>query len=356
MKKREIRRPFVRQFYRRNKLNFVLAFAATVVMAFANLVISWLLQQIMDLMAGSGNTLSLGGICWVLLGIVATIILVGAVRAYALPRFFTRAMGQYKDYAYSQLLKKNISTFSRESTSTYLSALSNDANSIEVNYLEKLFDLVMDAILCVGAFFDDALVQPPAHLDCPGAFPAALGRLPGGGQALGPPGAGSLPEKRQLPLHGQRRPCRLLRGEELQSRKGHPAAVLPKQRPGPRGQAPPDVPGPGAALLGQRGGGWQPSSGCSWWRPPWPCRAMASPLAWPLCSSSSAGFPSCSCRRAPRCWPTAGRLWPLWTSWRTPSPKTSGRRARPSPKSWKRASRCGTSPSPTKRGRRCSTT
>ena len=58
MKKREIRRPFVRQFYRRNKLNFVLAFAATVVMAFANLVISWLLQQIMDLMAGSGNTLS----------------------------------------------------------------------------------------------------------------------------------------------------------------------------------------------------------------------------------------------------------------------------------------------------------
>ena len=79
MKKREIRRPFVRQFYRRNKLNFILAFAATVVMAFANLVISWLLQQIMDLMAGSGNTLSLGGICWVLLGIVATIILVGAV-------------------------------------------------------------------------------------------------------------------------------------------------------------------------------------------------------------------------------------------------------------------------------------
>ena len=33
-----------------------------------------------------------------------------------------------------------------------MSALSNDANSIEVNYLEKLFDLVMDAILCVGAF------------------------------------------------------------------------------------------------------------------------------------------------------------------------------------------------------------
>ena len=137
----------------RNKLNFVLAFAATVVMAFANLVISWLLQQIMDLMAGSGNTLSLGGICWVLLGIVATIILVGAVRAYALPRFFTRAMGQYKDLRLQPAVKEeHLHLFPRESTSTYLSALSNDANSIEVNYLEKLFDLVMDAILCVGAF------------------------------------------------------------------------------------------------------------------------------------------------------------------------------------------------------------
>ena len=63
MKKRKIRRPFVRQFSRRNKLNFILAFAATVVMAFANLVISWLLQQIMDLMAGSGNTLARGEMC-----------------------------------------------------------------------------------------------------------------------------------------------------------------------------------------------------------------------------------------------------------------------------------------------------
>ena len=81
MKKRETRRPFVRQFYRKNRGNFVLALAATVVMSFANLAISWLLQQIMDLIAGSGNTLSLGGICWVLLGIVATIILVGAIRA-----------------------------------------------------------------------------------------------------------------------------------------------------------------------------------------------------------------------------------------------------------------------------------
>lgn len=59
-------------------------------------------------------------------------------------------MEQYKDFAYSQLLKKNISTFSGETTSTYLSAFSNDTASIETNYLEKLFTLVMDGLLCLG--------------------------------------------------------------------------------------------------------------------------------------------------------------------------------------------------------------
>ena len=85
MKKREIRRPFVRQFYRRNKLNFILAFAATVVMALCEP--GHLLAAPADygLDGGAaGNTLSLGGICWVLLGIVATIILVGAVRGLRL--------------------------------------------------------------------------------------------------------------------------------------------------------------------------------------------------------------------------------------------------------------------------------
>ena len=241
-------------------------------------------------MAGSGNTLSLGGICWVLLGIVATIILVGAVRAYALPRFFTRAMGQYKDYAYSQLLKKNISTFSRESTSTYLSALSNDANSIEVNYLEKLFDLVMDAILCVGAFLMMLWYSPLLTL-----IALVLSLLPLGASLV----AGKRLAGREQEVSRKNDSFLSMVKDGLtgfsvvksfKAEKDILRLFSPKQRPGPRGQAPPDVPGPGAALLGQRGGGGQPSSGCSWWRPPWPCRAMASPLAWPLCSSSTAGL------------------------------------------------------------------
>ena len=135
MNKRELRRPYVRQFYKNNMANFVLVLLSTVIMALINLVGSWMLQQIMDLLAGTGNTFSL----------------LGAAQAYAMPRFYSKAMEQYKNYAYSQLLKKNISTFSGENTSTYLSAFSNDTASIETNYLEKLFTIVMDGLMCLGA-------------------------------------------------------------------------------------------------------------------------------------------------------------------------------------------------------------
>ena len=152
MNKRKLRKPFIQQFYRHNKLNFSLSMLATAVMAFVNLVISWMLQQVMDLIAGAENVLPLPQLLWVFAGVIGMVVLVGAVRAWAMPRFYARAMRQYKDYAFEQLLRKNISTFFRENTSTYLSAFSNDATSIEANYLEGLFTLIMEGLIGLGAF------------------------------------------------------------------------------------------------------------------------------------------------------------------------------------------------------------
>ena len=50
------------------------------------------------------------------------------------------------------MIKKSIHSFSNERTSTYISALSNDAASIENNYLLKLFSLVENMIIFFGAF------------------------------------------------------------------------------------------------------------------------------------------------------------------------------------------------------------
>lgn len=59
-------------------------------------------------------------------------------------------MAQYKDYAFARLSEKGISAFARENTSRYLSALTNDAASIEENYLKSSFGLAAQSLVFLG--------------------------------------------------------------------------------------------------------------------------------------------------------------------------------------------------------------
>ena len=134
------RRQFTRQFYRGNHLNFSLALTATLAGTGLNLAISWLLQQTVDLATGTGAALTLPQLVLFTLGLLAVCLVIDAVNAFARPRFLSRAIAQYREYAYSRLLNKNLSAFSAENSALYLSALSNDTASIETNYLQKLFE------------------------------------------------------------------------------------------------------------------------------------------------------------------------------------------------------------------------
>lgn len=49
-------------------------------------------------------------------------------------------------------MKKGIDTFSRENTSVYLSAFSNDLNVIEKDYIEGVYGIIDNLISFVGAF------------------------------------------------------------------------------------------------------------------------------------------------------------------------------------------------------------
>ena len=138
-------------FFRRNHLLFCAVIAVSAFMAALNLLLSVLLQQILDLASGVpvGYTLpQLVGIC---AAVLAGILAAGAVTCFAKPRFLCRAMTQYKEAAFRALTKKGAAAFSEENTSLYLSALSNDANTIETSYLEKLFDCATDLLLFAGA-------------------------------------------------------------------------------------------------------------------------------------------------------------------------------------------------------------
>jgi ATP-binding cassette, subfamily B, bacterial len=143
---------FIQQFYLNNRLAFILAIVATFGLSFVNLGISWLLQQVIDVMTGTGNTFDLWTLTLISMGLIGSILIIGGIDYKSKPRFNAKAMRQYKDYAFSLLTKKGINAFSTENTSVYLSALSNDTTNIEANYLNNTFALVSQSLSFVGAF------------------------------------------------------------------------------------------------------------------------------------------------------------------------------------------------------------
>lgn len=146
------RKQLLTQFFYQNKHNFVLAVIATMGMSLVNLGISWLLQQVIDVMTGTGNTFDLQTLTFISIGLILSILLIGWIMYISKPKFNARAMRQYKDYAFELLTKKGINAFSSENTSNYLSALSNDTTNIEANYLNNTFTLVSQSLSFVGAF------------------------------------------------------------------------------------------------------------------------------------------------------------------------------------------------------------
>lgn len=143
--------PFRAQFYRKNRLNFSLALLASLLTAALNLAIAWLLREMIDAVSGVTGAPGLRDLALLIAALLALIAAVKALEYYSKPRFMQRAMRQYKDFAFERLLRKNPAAFGSESSSTYISALSNDAACIEKDFLEGQFALLSNAVLCAGA-------------------------------------------------------------------------------------------------------------------------------------------------------------------------------------------------------------
>ena len=148
--KRALRRPFLRELFRGNKLNLAMTVIAAVLEALAALVISWLIKEVADLIAGSsaygfGTLLIIAGVGFALLGIA------WILDRQFLSAFRAKAILQYRAYAFERLMEKGIQAFSGENTSLYISALSNDVNTIETDFVGKLQSTITVGVSFVGA-------------------------------------------------------------------------------------------------------------------------------------------------------------------------------------------------------------
>ena len=151
MDKKLLMKPYIRQFYKGNGWRFALALAVTLVLTASTMMVSWLVQVIIDMATGADVGFSFYQV--VLLTVIGVLLEAFAyfLAYHSKPRFIAKGIGQYKEYVFERLCQKGIGTFSSENSSLYISALSNDATTIELNYLANVFIVVENSVICIGA-------------------------------------------------------------------------------------------------------------------------------------------------------------------------------------------------------------
>lgn len=139
------------QFFYKNIPIFCLAVFAALAAGSLNLILSRIIQQLMDTAAGRSGALSFRILLLISAGFVLLCAGLSLLNYASQPRFLERAMRQYKDFAFKKLIGKSISSFRDESAAGYLSALTNDAASIETNYLAQMLAMITKAVTFIGA-------------------------------------------------------------------------------------------------------------------------------------------------------------------------------------------------------------
>ena len=139
------------QFYRGNRAVFALAVFAALGKGSLNLILSWVMQQLIDAASGVPEALPLSTLAEITAGFVLLCVVLCLLQYASEPRFIVRAMRQYKDLAFRKITEKSISSFREESTAAYLSALTNDSTSIEADYLSQQLSLITMSVTFFGA-------------------------------------------------------------------------------------------------------------------------------------------------------------------------------------------------------------
>lgn len=150
-KEKTLFRELCGQFFYRNKLLFGLAAFSAFFSGFGGLILSWLLKQLIDTASGVPGAKSFATDLILFGGFLVLMVISFMLDYLTRPVFIRRAMTQYKNKAFEKLMDKGISTFRDESTATYLSALTNDATSIEANYLSKLLSIFNMSVMFFGS-------------------------------------------------------------------------------------------------------------------------------------------------------------------------------------------------------------
>lgn len=160
MKTKTLYKELKAEFYRKNKLLFVIAAAASLCAGTVGLAFSWVLRALLDTAAGSEGSLPFMKVLMIV-GIILVLSVSFSVIDYlSRPAFIKKAMIQYKNFAFEKLTNKNISSFRNENTAAYISALTNDAMVVEADYLGKKLILLTRLVSFFGSLAMMLITSP----------------------------------------------------------------------------------------------------------------------------------------------------------------------------------------------------
>lgn len=139
------------QLFLYSKTWLALAIISMTILSAYNIVISWLLQKIIDIAAGNDTT-PLSFIVWTAVLTFGIFLIAYVIYRTARPRFIQTAMTQYKAGIFEKVLGKKIGSLSNENTGRLISALTNDMRSVEDYYLDMILTVVDIGVSFIGAF------------------------------------------------------------------------------------------------------------------------------------------------------------------------------------------------------------
>ncbi len=148
-----------KQLLKGNAFNFTfLTFAALLETAIMMCVSIMLEKVIAVATAKDMKGLYTQGLIFLIMFAVATVSYLCLMKVK--PTFKRRALNQYKNNAYEHILNKNISEFNKSTTSTYISAFTNDVKVIEENYILAPFAIITQLTLFIASIVIMLLYSP----------------------------------------------------------------------------------------------------------------------------------------------------------------------------------------------------
>lgn len=147
------------KLYEKNKLNFIFLTIFSLLETASTIIVSIMLEKLISIAyAKDMQEFKIQGIIFLILLLGMVFFFVIAV--YVKPKYKKKALSQYKQNIYSLIIDKNISSFNEYETSNYISALTNDVNYIEGNYIFSVFDLIKNITVFIASLVVMILYSP----------------------------------------------------------------------------------------------------------------------------------------------------------------------------------------------------